>query len=155
MTRQPTPTQLENTAILRATETFIDLFVARPRRERYKLLLRRGDFAARLHHDLEGELVERFRVCITGHRSVGDGILRSLRAVTPSTDAFVVGGPNAIKPGRALPIAVALHECVGWSVGSLILLDKGKTAFFEPEMAEFDRCILTRDPTALKTLRGR
>ena len=155
MQPKPTPSEIEHAAILTATETFIDSFVERHRRDRYKLLSHRGDFADKLHHDLERELIERYQVILPGRASSTPGVLAALRVASCSTEAILVGGPDHVHPGRMMPLEDAVDECLGFTMGAIVLLDGGATAFYEPEMGEDARCILTQDPKALQTLRGR
>ena len=154
MTDHPTPSQVDNAAILAATETFVNTFVARHRRDRYRILIHRGDFTDELHHNLEQVLDERYRVILSGRESLSDGIIRSIKKITTSTEAFLVGGPGHVHPGRRMPLEEAVEECPDPVHGALVLLDGGTTAFFEPEIGEDTRCILTRDAKALAKLRG-
>lgn len=154
MTDHPTPSQLDNAAILAATETFVNTFVDRHRRERYHILIHRGDFIHELHHNLEQVLDERYRVILTGAESLSDGIIESIKKITNSTEAFLVGGPGHVHPGRRLPFEEAVEECSDPVHGALVLLDGGTAAYFDPEwMGKDARCVLTRDPKALKALR--
>jgi hypothetical protein len=154
MTDRPTPSQIDDAAILAATETFVNTFVTRHRRERYHLLIHRGDFVDKLHHDLEGNLDARYRVNLTGQASTTEGVLASIRTASSSTDTILVGGPNHFHPGRIMSLEQAIDECLGFMLGAVVLLDGGSIAFFEPEMGDNARCILTQDAKALAKLRG-
>ena len=140
--------------ILDATEVFVNTFIDRHRRERYRILLHRGDFVEKLDHDLERDLDPRYQVILTGTASTNEGVLAAIRTATRSTDAILVGAQGHVHPGRLMSLEQAVYQCCGFMIGAVVLLDGGKTAYFEPEMGDNARCILTRDPKALKALRG-
>lgn len=131
----------------------MDAFVAQSRRERYKHLLQRGDFVTKLDHDLERDLDPSYQAVLTGPASTTEGVLASIRVATASTDAILVGGPGHCHPGRVMSLDQAIDECIGSMMGAIVLLDGGTTAYFEPETGENARCVLSRDPKALQTLR--
>ena len=100
-------------------------------------------------------LDERYRVVLSGRTRTLDGVTESIGKITNAVDAFLVGGPGHVHPGRRMPLEEAVEACLGRMNGALVLLDEGAAAYFEPEMGEEARCVLTRDTKALQTLRGR
>jgi len=154
MNDHPTPSPTDNAAILAATEAFVNTFVDRHRRDRYRLLIHRGDFARKLDHDLESDLDPRYQAILTCRASTAAGVLAAIRTASSGTDAILVGGPGHSHPGRAMPLEQAIDACLGCMVGAVVLLDGGAAAFFEPEMGDNARRVLTRDPKALRALRS-
>jgi|GEM_PF-6163663 len=126
MEDHPTPSQIDNTAILAATEAFVNTFVVRHKRQRYRILIHRADFIDELHHNLEQVLDERYRVILSGRESLPDGILESIKKITNNVDAVLVGGLGHVHPGRRMPLEEAIEECLGWMQGALVLLDGGR-----------------------------
>jgi hypothetical protein len=131
---------------------FIESFVVARRREQWLLLAkpkRREKIINHLNHCECVDFDPRTVVPIQGPWSRSDAIPGLIGRVTSTDTCAMISGGSL--DGQTVPLTEALDHVVGSSNGTILSIDPGKVAMYEPENGR-GRCLLIKDPAARDAL---
>ena len=133
---------------------FVEAFVDRAYRARWLSLLEMGKrdrLRERLAHHAEREIDARTVVSLSGADQYDARIGELLRTMSSIRTCWCLSVSSRID-GRELAVGDALACVVGMQIGTILSLESGALAYFEPEDGEGRRWILVKDPTRRERL---
>lgn len=126
---------------------FVRTFIQQRRKPRYLAKLDGGDRAwllGQLAHHLERDLDERRAIVITSQMPGRNYIYSIVQQLTKATRCYVISEWSEWD-GQEFDLEEMFGIVRSVMRGTIICIEPGELAFFEPEMAEDARCLLVRD----------
>jgi hypothetical protein len=125
---------------------FVRAFIIPKRRERWSSLSnpkRRSKLLGRLDHHAALDLDPRYQLQLVED---ADRLLEAvISQLTPRRGCHFIGGRS---DGMTMDLHDALRQASGWQLGTIISVDPGRFAYYEPEDGWNGRFLLVHDPEA-------